>query len=175
MELAAAKTGLDESAALEEREAEELTARFRDKRLPPYLATFVLEFSRLPGLGPAEIARLASRGVVTAADISPAQLMTIHGIDLGLVRSLLLFKACATRSLRFDPVTGIPGKDRKALADRQARRREELSKALQAGPLELAELRRQTLAWRDVLGRALEENRRRLAQLGADGSSAKGA
>jgi DNA-binding helix-hairpin-helix protein with protein kinase domain len=167
-ELEDVKAALGGLSALEEQETEELTARFREKRLRPHLESFVLEFSRLPGLGPAEIARLTSRGVVTAADITPERLMAIHGIDLGLVRSLLLFKAVATRAFTFDPVTGIPGKDRRALADRQAKRREELSKAFQAGPLELAELRRQTLASRDVLGRALEEAHRRLAQLRAN-------
>ena len=167
-ELEDVKIALDGLSALEEREAEALTARFREKRLPLHLQTFALEFSRLPGLGPAEIARLASRGLVTAADLTPERLMAIHGIDLGLVRSLLLFKAVATRSFRFDPVTLIPGKDRKALADGQAKRRDGLSKALQAGPLELAELRRETLASREVLGRALEDTQRRLAQRRAD-------
>jgi len=60
--------------------------------------------------------------------------MAIRGIDLGLVRSLLLFKGVATRAFNFDPVAGIPGKDRKSLEERQCRRRTELLKALQAGP-----------------------------------------
>ena len=95
--------------------------------------------------------------------------MSIPGVDLGLVKSLLLFKGLATRSFRFDSVTGIPGKDRKALGDAQRVRREELLKKLQAGPLQLAEVRRQTLAWRDVIGRALADVHRQTARFRAEG------
>ncbi len=133
----------------------------------PYLEGFELEFARIPGLGPAELGRLASRGITTAAHITPEALMALRGIDLDLVRALLLYKGVATRAFRFDPVIGIPGRERKALADRQTRRRAELVKTLQSGALELAEVRRQTLAWRDVLGRALREQGQHLAELRA--------
>lgn len=152
---------------IEENEWAEVTGRNRDRKLEPHLASFALEFARIPGLGSAELGRLASRGVVTAADVRPEKLMAIRGIDLELVRALLLYKAMATRAFRFDPVTGIPGRERKALADLQARRRAELVKTLQSGALELSELRRQALAWRDVLGKAIREQQQRLALLQA--------
>jgi len=91
--------------------------------------------------------------------------MAIRHIDLDLVRALLLFKLAAARSLAFDPVTGIPGKDRKALEESQARRRAALLATLQSGPLFLAEQRRLALAWRDTLGRALADAHRKLAQV----------
>lgn len=152
VEAMAAYDGLDR---LERRESDELAARFREKRLGLHLQAFALEFARIPGLGPAEIARLASRGVKTAADITPKALMAIPSIDLGLVRGLLLFKGVATRSFQFDPVTGIPGRDRKALADRQEQRRSALVATLREGPVELAEVRRQTLTSRETLARAI--------------------
>ena len=164
-ELEAAKAALEGLRAVEEREWEELAARFREARLPDHLRTFDLEFARIPGLGPAEIARLAGRGITTAADIAPERLMAIRRIDLDLVRGLLLFRAAATRSCVFDPVTGIPGRDRKALEDVQARRRSALLARLQSGPLFLAEQRRQALAWRDALGRRLAEAHQKLARL----------
>ena len=164
VEARAAFAGL---TALEEGEWEEVTSRYREKKLRPYLEGFELEFARIPGLGPAELGRLASRGITTAAHITPEALMALRGIDLDLVKALLLYKGVATRAFRFDPVIGIPGRERKALADRQARRRAELVKTLQSGALELAEVRRQTLGWRDVLGRALAEQRRRLGELRA--------
>lgn len=160
-----ARAAFEQLAAVERDEWEELAARFRDKRLQPHLQTFALEFARIPGLGPAEIARLASRGVRTAADLTPEALMSIPSIDLGLVRGLLLFKGVATRSFEFDPVTGIPGRDRKALADRQAERKGALLKTLQDGAVELAEVRRQTLAWRETLGHAIANTHRELADL----------
>jgi DNA-binding helix-hairpin-helix protein with protein kinase domain len=149
---------------LEESEWEEVTSRYREKKLKPYLEGFELEFARIPGLGPAELGRLASRGITTAAHITPEALMALRGIDLDLVKALLLYKGVATRAFRFDPVIGIPGRERKALADQQTRRRAELVKTLQSGALELAEVRRQTLAWRDVLGRALVEQRQQLVE-----------
>jgi DNA-binding helix-hairpin-helix protein with protein kinase domain len=167
-ELESARVAFQGLKALEEKEWQDLAWRWRETRLPSHLRTFPLEFARIPGLGPAEIAHLAARGVTTAGDITPGRLMAIRGIDLGLVRGLLLFKGVATRAFSFDPVAGIPGKDRKALEESQHRRRAELLKTLQAGPLELAELRRQTLVWRDVLGRALENAHRQVAQLRAD-------
>jgi DNA-binding helix-hairpin-helix protein with protein kinase domain len=167
-ELEQAKAAFEGLGALEDREWEELAGRFRDTRLPAHLRTFALEFARIPGLGPAEVARLAARGVTTAADVTPERLMSIHGIDLGLLRGLLLFKGVATRAFKFDPLTGIPGRERRVLEESQSRRREALVKRLQAGPHDLAEARRQTLAWRDVLGRGLAESYR---QLGAPGGA----
>jgi hypothetical protein len=92
----------------------------------------------------------------------------LHGIDLGLVRTLLVFRRVAARSFSFDPLTGIPGRDRKALEERQRQRKETLVNALREGSLELVEIRRQTLAWRDVLGRAIEDAHRKLARLRAE-------
>jgi DNA-binding helix-hairpin-helix protein with protein kinase domain len=167
-ELESAKASLEGLKALEEREWAELVERFRETRLPPHLKTFALEFARIPGLGPAELARLAARGITTAADITPERLMAIRGIDLELVRALLLFKGVTTRAFTFDPVTGVPGKDRKALEDSQSRRKAALLAALRSGPLFLAESRRQTLAWRDALGRGLADAHLRLARLRAE-------
>ena len=138
-ELQHARTSLEGLKALEEKEWQELAARFRETRLPAHLQTFPLEFARVPGLGPAEIARLAAHRVTTAADIAPERLMAIKWIDLDLVKGLLLFKGVATRAFTFDPVTGIPGRDRKALEESQRRRTEALLRVLQAGPLELAD------------------------------------
>ena len=166
-ELEDAKASLEGLKAVEEREWADLAARFREARLPDHLRSFALEFARIPGLGPAEIARLAGRGITTAADIAPERLLAIPHIDLALVRGLLLFRAATARTLAFDPVTGIPGKDRKALEDWQARRRAALLATLQSGPLFLAEQRRQTLAWRDGLGRGLADAHLRLARLRA--------
>jgi DNA-binding helix-hairpin-helix protein with protein kinase domain len=166
-ELVEAKASLDALSEKEESEWAELAARCREARLPDHLRTFPLEFARIPGLGPAEVARLAGRDITTARDIAPERLMAIRRIDLDLVRGLLLFKAVATRAFAFDPATGIPGKDRKALEESQARRRSALLAKVQSGPLFLAELRRQTLAWRDVLGPALAEANLELARLRA--------
>lgn len=163
-EARAALAGLD---AAQKAEAEELEGRYREKRLPPYLAGFELEFARIPGLGPAELARLASRGIKTAADVSPETLMTLRGIDLELVKALLQWRSAAARAFPFDPVAGIPGRERRALAERQAQRRGELLKKLQSGALELAEIRRQTLAWREVVGRGIREQGQALAELRA--------
>ena len=79
-------------------------------------------------------------------------------------------KGVATRAFQFDPVTAIPGKDRKALEESQARRRKALLATLQSGPLFLAAARRQALAWRDALGRGLAEAHAKRARLRADAS-----
>ena len=171
-ELEDAKASLEGLKAVEEREWAELAARFRERRLPDHLRTFALELARIPGLGPAEIARLGGRGITTAADVAPERLLAIRRIDLELVRGLLLFKAAATRAFAFDPVTAIPGRDRKALEDGQARRRAALLATLQSGPLFLAEQRRQALAWRDGLGRGLADAHLKLARLRATGHGA---
>jgi DNA-binding helix-hairpin-helix protein with protein kinase domain len=166
-QLAEARASLEGLKAVEEREWADLVARFREKRLPDHLRTFALEFARVPGLGPAEVGRLADRGITTAADIAPERLMAIRYIDLGLVRALLLFKVAAARAFAFDPVTGIPGKDRKALEETQGRRRAALLAALQSGPLFLAEARRQALVWRVTLKPELDDAHRQLARLPA--------
>jgi DNA-binding helix-hairpin-helix protein with protein kinase domain len=164
-ELEEARAALAGLRALEDAEWEEVANRHREQKLRPFLESFSLEFARIPGLGPAELGRLTSRGIRTAADVSPEALMALRGIDLELVRALLFYKSVATRAFRFDPVMGVPGRDSKALEERQARRRAELVRKLQQGAIELAEVRRQTIAWRDVLGRGLQDKRRELAEL----------
>ena len=164
-QLAEARASLEGLEAVEERERADLVERFREMRLPDHLRTFALEFARVPGLGPAELGRLADRGIKTAADISPERLMTIRHVDLELVRALLLFKVAAARAFAFNPVSGIPGKDRKALEEAQSRRRGALLAALQSGPLFLAEARRQALVWRDYLRPEVEEAERHLARV----------
>ena len=164
-ELEEARAAFGRLRETEDAEWEEVTSRHREKKLKPFLASFALEFARIPGLGPAELGRLASRGIQTVADITPEALMVLRGIDLELVKALLLFKGVATRAFRFDPVIGIPGRESKALEELQAKRRAEVVKKLQQGAIELAEVRRQTLAWRDVLGRGLQDKRSELAEL----------
>ncbi len=162
-DLAGARGSFENLESLVKREWADLEARFRDKRLQDHLRTFPLEFARVPGLGPAELARLADQGIRTAADVKPERLMAISDVDLKLVRALLLFKAVATRAFAFDPVTGIPGKDRRALEDRQAGRRGALVDKLRTGPLFLAEARRQALVWRIGLRPLIEDAQRELA------------
>jgi DNA-binding helix-hairpin-helix protein with protein kinase domain len=167
-ELEQAKASLEGLEVLEAREWAELAVRFRDWRLPDYLRTFALELARIPRLGPAEVARLADEGITTAADTAPERLLAIPHVDLDLVRELLIFRVATARTYAFDPVTGIPGKDRKALEDWQRRRRAALLATLQSGPLFLAEQRRQALAWRDGLGRGLADAHLKLAQFRAE-------
>jgi DNA-binding helix-hairpin-helix protein with protein kinase domain len=171
-QLEGARAALEGLKAAEEREWAALATQFRQKRLPDHLRTVALASAQVPGLGPAEIGRLADRGITTAADIAPERLMAIRYIDLELVRALLLFKVAAQRDFAFDPVTAIPGKDRKALEEMQARRRRALLAGLQSGPLFLAEARRQALVWRVQLGPELEEAHRQLARLEAESPSA---
>jgi DNA-binding helix-hairpin-helix protein with protein kinase domain len=167
-QLEGARGALEGLEAAEEREWDALLAQFRQKRLPAHLRTLALEHARVPGLGPAEVGHLADRGIRTAADIAPERLMAIRHIDLDLVRALLLFKVAATRDYKLDPVTGIPGKDRRALEEMQARRRAALLAGLQSGPLFLAEARRQALVWRDQLAPQLREAHRELTRLQAE-------
>jgi len=167
-ELADAKASLEGLKALEEREWAELAARIQESGRPDHLRRFPLELAQVPGLGPAETAGLARWGIRTAADVAPERLLAIPHIDLDLVRGLLIFRRGVARAYAFDPVTGIPGKDRKALEAWQGRRRAALLETLQSGPLFLAEVRRQTLAWRDLLGRALADTHHKLALLRAE-------
>jgi DNA-binding helix-hairpin-helix protein with protein kinase domain len=167
-QLEGARSALEGLKAAEEREWGALAAQFRQKRLPDHLRALALEHARVPGLGPVEVGRLADRGIKTVADLAPERLMTIRHIDLDLVRALLLFKVAATRDFAFDPVTGIPGKDRKALEEMQARRRHALLAGLQSGPLFLAEARRQALVWRGALRPQIEEAHRQVVRLLGD-------
>jgi DNA-binding helix-hairpin-helix protein with protein kinase domain len=166
--LETAKERLQALRAVEDREWAALEARFHGWRLPDHLRSFLLETARVPGLGPAEVALLAAWRITTAAEVAPERLLAIPHVDLDLVRSLLLFRVAAARAYVFDPVTGIPGQERKALLDAQTRRRAELVRTLQSGPLFLAEDRRRALVLRDEIGRALEKAHRRLALLQAE-------
>jgi len=169
-ELEAARESLKALPAVEERERQELVDRYREKALPQHLRTFALEFARIPGLGPGELSRLAGSGLTTAADVSAERLMSIRGIDLGLVRALLVFRRLATRAFDFDPEVGIPGRERRNLDDAQQRRRTALVRRLQNGSRELTEARRQTLAWREAIGRGLADARGTLQRLDAAAS-----
>ena len=123
----------------------------------PTCESFELEFARIPGLGPAELGRLASRGITTAAHITPEALMALRGIDLDLVKALLLYKGVATRALPLRPRDRDPGPGEKGARrppDAPTRR------AREDAAVGCPRARRGAApdaAWRDVLGRALRE------------------
>jgi DNA-binding helix-hairpin-helix protein with protein kinase domain len=167
-ELEEARRSVEGLRAVEEGEWQGLAARYRDLGFEDHLKGFVLEFARIPGLGPQEIRTLARAGVSTANDVTPAALDALPEIERAQAQALLLFREVAARSFVFDPVALIPGREQNDLAEAQMKRRDQLAKVLQSGALELAELRRQILSWRDVLGRTSEGLLRRLAQARAD-------
>ncbi|HVQ31536.1 MAG TPA: hypothetical protein VMV21_18205, partial [Vicinamibacteria bacterium] len=167
-ELEEARRAIEGLRAVEEHEWQGLAARYRELGFEDHLKGFVLEFARIPGLGPQEIRLLLAAGVSTAADVTAGALEAIPGIDHPQAQALLLFREVAARSFVVDPVALMPEREQNDLAERQLKRHDELAKTLQAGALELAELRRQILTWRDVLGRAHDGPAQRLAQARAD-------
>jgi len=166
-ELEEAKAALEGLKTREDAEWAALAERFRERPFHEHLRTFSLEFARIPGLGKTRLQALAEQGVTTALDIAPEALMSIRGIDLEVVKGLLVFKDVAARSFNFDPVTAIPVDEQKTLAARQATRRETLSATVQGGAVELIELRRETVARREELTRAADEIHKQLAELRA--------
>jgi DNA-binding helix-hairpin-helix protein with protein kinase domain/Flp pilus assembly protein TadD len=156
-ELETARADHDALAALERSEQKSLAEPFREAALLRHLQGFRLGTSVLPGLGTAELARLAMHGVTTAADISGPALLAIRRIDLDLVRVLLLYRDSVMRSFAADPIMWAPAESRRGLLERQATRRKKVEGGLRAGFDELIASRRRTFARRAELTRELHD------------------
>ncbi|HEY0779747.1 MAG TPA: energy transducer TonB [Gemmatirosa sp.] len=129
--------GLD---AARQRARQELDAKRREHQLQQYLDGHVIATSGVPGIGTGRAATLASYGIETAADVTYAAVVAVPGFGGKRANDLVVWRASIEHTFRFDPTRSVDPAAVAALETRFARRRDEIERALAAGPAALRQL-----------------------------------
>ncbi|MBU8546131.1 MULTISPECIES: SH3 domain-containing protein [Roseomonadaceae] len=147
---------------------QKLNEQRREKQLEDHLDHFSLTNAKVPGIGPARVATLASHGIDTASDIISHRLLAVPGFGPATVAKLLAWRRSHEASFRFDPSKGVSSSEI-ALVERDiAAQRTKLEREVAAG---LARMRAAAAAHtsrRQALEGRVAELRPQYAQAAAD-------
>jgi DNA-binding helix-hairpin-helix protein with protein kinase domain len=97
------------------RRLQELAQQIRQRQLQEYLDRFPIASARIPGIGPAKAAMLASHGIDTAGDIEQAKVLAVPGFGEVTAEKLLVWRRSYERAFRFDPRRGASASDTMAV------------------------------------------------------------
>ncbi|GJG85952.1 hypothetical protein tb265_11330 [Gemmatimonadetes bacterium T265] len=122
------------------RARQELDARRREHQLQQYLDGHFIASSGVPGIGAGRAATLASYGIETAADVTYAAVVAVPGFGGKRANDLVAWRRFVERTFLFDPSKAVDPTELAALEARFARRRDEIERALAAGPGVLRQL-----------------------------------
>jgi DNA-binding helix-hairpin-helix protein with protein kinase domain len=89
----------------------------RQKQLEDHLDQFFLASAKVPGIGPARVATLASHGIDTARDIVSHRLLAVPGFGSTTAARLIAWRRAHELTFRFDPSQGVSASEI-ALIDR---------------------------------------------------------
>lgn len=117
-----------------------LEARRREHQLRQYLDGHVIATSRVPGVGFRRATTLAAHGITTAADVTYAAVIAVPGFRKKPAHDLVAWRRSLEKTFQFDPSKANDVGELAALETRFARRREEIERALVAGPVALRQL-----------------------------------
>ncbi len=115
-----------------------LNEQRRTKQLEDHLDRFFLANAKVPGIGPARVATLASHGIDTAGDIVSHRLVGVPGFGPANVSKLLAWRKSHEVTFRFDPSRDVSPSEIAAVERDIVTQRTKLEQEVAAG---LARLR----------------------------------
>lgn len=126
--------------AAKSRGRQELDAKRREHQLHQYLESHFIDGGGVPGIGAGRARTLASYGIETAADVNYTSVIAVPGFGPTRARALVSWRQLIERTFLFDPSKGVDLAELRAFETRLARRRDEIERALAAGPAALRQL-----------------------------------
>ncbi len=142
----------------------ERTRRFRklqqereQRQREAYLDRFRIDRARIPLIGEARVAMLASYGVETAADVSSAKIVSIPGFGETLASNIMTWRRDHEKNFRFNPNEPVNPKDIAAMDRDLQARQTRLMTTLREGPVQLRRLGAEIVQARIRLRPRLEE------------------
>lgn len=168
MEFVKLRNELEALPQAERKEIEKLHSTAHERQKQKFLDTCFIDNASISGVGPARKAALRSFGIETAADVTRARIMLVHGFGENLTRAILDWKASCERQFTFNPTAAVSQADRDAVRAKYAAKRMVLERALTAAPAQLEQLRQKAIAQLASLIPQLEAAAKKLAQAVAD-------
>ena len=115
------------------------------------VATGRIDRGKIPLIGDARAAMLASYGVETAADIDRYKIRNIPGFGEAITNNLLEWRREHEQNFRFNPNQGVDPKDIAGVERDILAMQAKLITSLSTGPAQLTRLRHEALAARERL------------------------
>lgn len=139
----------------------------RDSQLQEHLGRYALATSSLTRWGAGPIATLASAGIRTAADVTPANLRRVPRLDPAISGEILSWRDRLEKAILFDPIKGVRP-EVKALVHRFQPQMRPVESEIVQGTRKLARIQQDVLKKRVMLRPQVEKRARELAQAKAD-------
>jgi len=136
----------------------------RQRQLEKYLERFLILGASIPHIGHGRASTLASWGIETARDISPAAILAVPGFGPTYTSSLLAWRASVERRFKYDPTKGTDPEDVKAIEKEMADRKLQIEHELTGGLAKLHTSAKQADLTRSSLKGQLDQAIRILLQ-----------
>ena len=173
-ELDTSKARYDNLPQQRAKRLQELSEQIRQRQLQEYLDRFPLALARIPGIGPAKAAMLASHGIDTAGDIEHAKVLAVPGFGQVTTKKLLVWRRSYERTFRFDPRRGVSPSDTMAVERDIAMARSALERDISTGLSRLKAVAASAASRRAALERRAAELMPSYAQAAADARAIPG-
>jgi hypothetical protein len=149
---------------------QKLHEQLRNRQLEEFLDKFLIADAKIPGIGDAKVAALASNGIDTASDITQAAVERVQGFGPVLSAKLVAWRKICERHFRFDAARGVSAPDM-AVVDRDITLRSaKLQQELMAGLARLRAIGSSATQQRTAMTSHLTELQPRYAQALTDAS-----
>jgi len=133
------------------KEKQNLHATIRERQLNKFLDGFFISDHKIPQIGPARKATLASFGIETAADIKRSKIQGIPRFGDALTRELEQWRKSLESKFVFDSAKGIDPVDIDALNQKFRQRKSQIESTLLAGPEVLNQIKADIISKRQLL------------------------
>jgi len=172
-ELEQLKTQYEDLGSQYAQERQKLQSTIRERQLCRYLESFFIAKHKIPNIGKARKATLASFGIETAADIEQNKILKINGFGESLTSDLVQWRKSLESKFVFNHSKGIDPKDLLALDRKYHQIRTQIENKLLGGPEALQQIRTEAINpnrvhARQTLRAEVEAAAKSLAQARAD-------
>ena len=140
----------------------------RDGQLQEFLERYPISAGSLPRIGSAQVAALASAGIVTAVDVTPARLRRIPRLDPKITNELVSWRDRLEKAFLFDPGKGVSRSDVRALVHKYQPQIRPVESELVQGIRRLSHIQQDVAKKRVLLRSSVEKRAKELAQAKAD-------
>ena len=112
---------------------QKLNEQLYNRQLHEFLDKFLIADAKIPGIGDAKVAALASNGIDTAADVTLSAVERVQGFGTVLSSKLVAWRKVRENSFHFDPKRGVTTSDIAAMDRDLTLRNAKLQQEMSAG------------------------------------------
>ncbi|MDD4136901.1 MAG: hypothetical protein PHT99_03280 [Methanoregula sp.] len=140
----------------------------RDRQVQQFLRKYPVDPPTLPRPGATLLVALKAAGIVTAADITPANLRRVPRLDPAITRELVSWREMLEKAFLFDPGKGVERSDILSLVHTYQPQMRPVERELVQGIARLSHIQQDVIKKRVMLRPAVEKRAQELAKAKAD-------